>query len=61
MTMSTMHALVAPAATVNCHCTPVSFMLVDGRGRAADRQRPAVNGTITVVTAVVTVSAACGA
>ena len=27
MTMSTMHAFVAPAATVNCHCTPVSFVL----------------------------------
>src|SRR5262245_50999120 len=60
--MSTAQLFVAPAATVNCHCTPVSLFLSTAMAGLPPLGAPVpVNGIMTVGLPVGTVSAACGA
>src|SRR5262249_28188454 len=60
--MLTAQLFVVPAATVNCHCTPVSLVLstpTDGLPPVGAPVPP--HGIITVATVAEDVSGACGA
>src|SRR5688572_419825 len=60
--MSTMHEFAAPAATVNCSCMPVSFVLSASLIGLPPVGAPVpVNGNMTVVGVAVTVTGAWGA